>query len=172
VVNPVTTTVNVTDVDQNLLSGARVYLPVTSGAGGYPFEDSVTITQTAGTATVTHTGHGLSTNQWVVIMGANEAAYNGVKQITVTTANAYTFTIDSGTSSPATGTITSTAVIIQGTTNGSGTISDSRTFAANQPVSGWVRLSSSSPYYKQANIVGTINSTSGATFNIQLILDE
>lgn len=170
--NPVTTTVTVNDNTGTALSGARVYLPVTSDAGGYPFEASVTISQTGGTATVSHTGHGLSSNQWVNIEDANENAYNGVKQITVTTANAYTFSIDPGTSSPATGTITSTAVIIHGTTDVNGEISDSRTFSANQPVAGWARSASGSPYFKQGALNGTISSTNGLSISVNLVLDE
>ena len=170
--DPVTTLVTVLDEDQDPLQNARVYLRVTSGAGGYPFEDSVTITQTGGTATVTHTAHGLSSNQWVFIEGANEQEYNGVNQITVTGVNSYTYSIDSGASSPATGTITSTAVIIQGLTDSSGEISDSRTFTANQPVSGWVRMGTSSPYYKTFTLAGTISNTTGASFTAIMQLDE
>ena len=170
--NPVTTLVNVTDSDATALSGVRVYLPVTSSAGGYPFEDSVTITRSGSTATVSHTAHSLSSNQWVVIAGADQQEYNGVKQITVTGVNAYTFTVSGTPTTPATGTIESTAVVIHGTTDGSGQISDSRTFSADQPVTGWARKSTSSPYFKQGPINGDIDSSNGATFNIQLISDE
>lgn len=69
-----------------------------------------TITQVSGTATVTTTtSHQLITGDVAVIAGASPDAYNGSKTVTVTGTNTYTFTIDSGTASPATGTITSTA---------------------------------------------------------------
>lgn len=68
-----------------------------------------TLTQTAGTATcTTGSAHEYSTDDWVYIEGANEAGYNGIVKITVTGATTFTYTVASGTSSPATGTITST----------------------------------------------------------------
>ncbi len=72
------------------------------------------ITQTAGVATVTTaTPHGLSTSTfgaaaYVTIAGANQAAYNGVQEVIVTGASTFTFVVDSGTTTPATGTITIT----------------------------------------------------------------
>lgn len=67
------------------------------------------ITQTGGTATcTTGSSHSYTTGDWVFITGANEAGYNGIVQITVTGATTFTYTVDSGTSSPATGTITAT----------------------------------------------------------------
>jgi len=64
------------------------------------------LTQAAGTATMTATAHGYSSDDLVTIVGATPDAYNGEKQITVTGADTATFSIASGTSSPATGTIT------------------------------------------------------------------
>lgn len=66
------------------------------------------ITQTAGTATVTSTTpHQLITGDVAIIAGANETEYNGSKTVTVLTSTTFTFTVDSSTTSPATGTITS-----------------------------------------------------------------
>jgi hypothetical protein len=133
--DPVTTTVKAQTTDGTAVSGARVFLETDTG-GPLPYQASVSITQTGGTATVSHTAHGLSTNQYVVIRGANEEGYNKVAQITVTGANSYTYSVASGTSSPATGSPVASAVIVYGVTGAPGTVTDSRTFASNQPVKG------------------------------------
>lgn len=66
-----------------------------------------TLTQAAGLATCTTTAvHGLSTGDFVRIEGANETHYNSVHQVTVTGGSTFTFAVDSGATSPATGTIT------------------------------------------------------------------
>lgn len=68
-----------------------------------------TLTQTSGTATLTTgSSHGYSTDDWVYIEGANETEYNGIVQITVTGGTTFTYEVDSGATSPATGTITTT----------------------------------------------------------------
>ena len=65
------------------------------------------ITQAAGTATVTTTAnHGLSTNNWVTIAGAGQYGYNIVGKITVTGLTTFTYAVNAATVSPATGTIT------------------------------------------------------------------
>lgn len=66
------------------------------------------ITQVAGLATATATAaHGIPVGDVVevVIAGATPTAYNGRKTVTATTSTAFTFAINSGTTSPATGTI-------------------------------------------------------------------
>jgi hypothetical protein len=168
--DPVTTTVVAQTVDGTKVSGARVFLETDTG-GPLPYQASVSITQSAGTATVSHTAHGLSTNQYVVVRGANQEEYNKVAQITVTSANAYTYSVDSGATTPATGSPVASAVICYGVTGAPGTVTDSRTFASNQPVKGWIRKTSSAPYYKTAPISGTISNTAGATFTGVLIED-
>ena len=68
-----------------------------------------TLTSSGTTATcTTATSHGLSNNEYVVISGAVETAYNGTCKVTVTSATEFTYTLDSTTTSPATGTITAT----------------------------------------------------------------
>lgn len=66
---------------------------------------SITLSSTTATV-VTTAAHGLVTGDIVLIAGAAQAEYNGVKQITVTDSTTFTFTAASGTASPATGTIT------------------------------------------------------------------
>lgn len=68
--------------------------------------ESVSISQSGGTATVVHTAHGFSTGDKVFIEGVNEFEYAGEKTITVTSVNAYTFSIIISAPATATGTIT------------------------------------------------------------------
>ncbi|MBT8213373.1 MAG: hypothetical protein KJN71_09520 [Acidimicrobiia bacterium] len=172
VVNSVAVAVTCLDADDlTAISGARVIVTAASG-GDLPFEDTVTIATSGTTATVTHTGHGLVSNDKVVIKGANEEELLGINQITVTGANTYTYTITSIGGDPGTGTITSTAVIIDEDTNISGVADNAAfPFTNNQPISGRARKSSASPYYKTSAITGTIDST-GFSTTIVMISDE
>ena len=71
------------------------------------------------------------------------------------------------------GPLTEGAVIISGNTDASGEITDSRTLAANQPITGRIRLSTTAgSLYKTGDVVGTINSLSGFSTTAQLIPDE
>ena len=172
VVDPVALAVHVTDItDQADINGARVLAEVSSAAGGWPYADTVTITSASTTATVTHTTHGLSTNDYVVIKDAAEYAYNGVFQITVTGASAYTYTLPTTASSPATGTITATFAVISGTTDVNGDISASYSYGAAQPVTGRVRSATGAMPYKSSPFTGTISATAGLSVEVQLIRD-
>ena len=173
VVNPVTTKITCVDQSGTAIQGARVLVETSDsgGASGFPYRDSVSITQSAGTATVTHTAHGLATNDYVVIRGAQPDGYNKQAQITVTGANSYTYSVDSGLSSPATGSPVSSYAAISGTTDVNGEIQSSKTWPAAQGCSGWARKSTSSPYYKQGLI--TISDASGGSdITVQMISDE
>lgn len=77
---------------------------VYKGTGSF----SVTsMTRSGSTVTVTSTNHGLRTEDFVEIIGANETDYNGDWQVTVTGADTFTFDIGGLTpGTPATGTIT------------------------------------------------------------------
>lgn len=170
--NPVTTSVTVRDNVGALLQNARVLLEASDGTGDFPYEESVTITRSGSTASVSHTTHGLVNNDWVVIRGANEPEYNGPHQITNVTTNAYDYTVSGTPASPATGTIISSGAIISGLTNASGLISASRTFSVNQPLKGKVRKSTSSPRFKDFPLTGTINNSTGLTINVRMVIDE
>lgn len=164
VIDPVTTQFTVQDNAGTALQNARVLAETADNGGGsgFPFEDSVSITQTGGTATVTHTGHGLATNDYVVIRGAQADGYNKAAQITVSDANTYTYSVDSGLASPATGSPVASYAPIVGLTDVSGQISSSKTWPASQGLKGWARLkNTSSPFYRDANI--TVADASGGT---------
>lgn len=175
VANPVTLEVTLTDIDTAAAIGsARVLVWPSDNTGPFPFEESVSITRSGSTATVTHTAHGLSTGQKIWIQGANETEYNGIFTVTVTGTNTYTYTVTGTPATPATGTIIGTAVIIDGTTNGSGVISDTRTYSANQPIQGRARRATVGlgDLYHPATFVGTVSASAGLSLNVQMQKDE
>lgn len=153
-----------------IIEGARVLITVESG-GPEPYQESISITRSGSTATVTHSSHGLRTGQVVLISGANQVEYNGIHTITVTTSDAYTYAVSGTPDTPATGTITATLVILTGVSDGSGEVTGSYRYISSQPISGLARKSSSAVYYKTSNFAGTIGSTDfdGTIF---LIKDE
>ena len=108
----------------------------------------------------------------VNIRGADVPEYNGIKTITVTTANAYTYVTTGAPTSPATGTITSTTVFIDGVTNASGIITDTRSLVSNQPIKGRVRRATTGKLFKTAPISATIDNVAGLNLNVQMIPDE
>jgi hypothetical protein len=172
--DPVTTLVNVKDNNGVNLQSATVYFRAADGTGDLPFEESVTISRSGTLATVTHTAHGLNTNEYVKISGITDKTEdnNGAHQITFVSANSYTYvTTDIGSTSY-TGTIISTGVLLYGTTDASGNISSSRTLALDQPMTGNVRKSTVSPRFKDFPIAGTIDNVTGLTINVRMILDE
>lgn len=74
----------------------------------------------------------------------------------------------------ATGPLTpGTAIIAAATlTDINGEVSDTAAYASDQSIIGWVRKGSATPYYKQGNITGTIDSGNGLTVTVQLVSDE
>jgi hypothetical protein len=166
----VSLTVHVQDADTgSSIEGATVLAKAASG-GPYPYQESVGITRSSSTCTVAHTGHGMDTDDWVLIEGCTEGDYNGVWQITYIGVDSYSFDIGSKTpSSPATGSPTSTFAMIVGTTNSSGNATDTRTYSGDQPFTGRVRKASSSPYYKTGPFSGTIDSATGAYVTVQMV---
>ena len=158
-------------ITQANIVGAAV-MAKAAASGPKPYQASVSIVQSGGTATVTHTTHGLATNDYVIIEGCNEGEYNGGWKITWASADTYTYTLIGSPSSPATGTPVSTFAPIYGTTDGSGNISDTRTYSSNQPFTGRVRKATSAPYYKTMPISGAIDSGSGASLVVNMISDD
>ena len=169
--DPVTITVTVQEADGTLINGARVMLKASDGTGPFPFEESVTIANSGTTATVTHTGHGMLTNDKVLIKGASLWHNNGIFSITKTSDNAYTYTLPSAPGSSPTGTITCTFVAVDGTTT-SGVLTASRVYSSDQPVIGWARKSSSAPYYKEGPLSGIVDSAADTPFTAILSPDE
>jgi hypothetical protein len=169
VADPVTVAVHAGDVEATDIQNARVFLKAKDGTGPFPFEESVTIVNSGTTATVTHTSHGMASNDYADIKGASLAVNNGVHQITVTNANTYTYTMGSAPGSSPTGTITSTFVALTGLTDVNGDKSTSRVYSSAQPVTGWVRLT---PQYKTAPLFGTISATLGYSATGVMISDE
>ena len=169
----VTTQITVKDLNtSSVIEGATVLVWVTDDSN-YFHRASVDITGSGTTATVSHIDHGMATNDSVIIQGANEDVYNGAYQITVTGASSYQYTTNETiTVTPATGTILSTFAIINEATNSSGIANDTRIINIDQSVLGWARKSSSSPYYQQGVISGTVDNDNGLVLTIQLVGDE
>jgi hypothetical protein len=90
----------------NTIPGAGLLL------NGLASPQSVTsITRTNLVALVTQTSHGLSVGDEVLIQGAGQIDYNGLQTVeTVPTANTYTYALDSTPVTPATGTLTASAI--------------------------------------------------------------
>lgn len=171
----VVTKVTVKDIDTNeAIEGARVLVSVADDAN-FPYLDSVTVSGIVDTyyAMVVHTGHGLTTGDNVIIRGAEPDMYNGVFPIVASGVNAYNYlTNDAISSAPATGTITATLALISDTTDIDGVVSDQRTMAADQPITGWARMSSASPFYRQQPIADTVDSATGKDITVLLMKDE
>lgn len=170
--DPVTVQVTVKDaVALTAVQSARVLIEAETG-GALPSDATVTITRSSSTASVAHTAHGLSDGDAVVIRGATQDEYNGVFTISNVTTNAYDYTVTGSPATPATGTIKSTAVILQGTTDASGILSTtSFAYTASQPVRGKVRKATTGTKYKTSSVIGTIDST-GLDTTVLLISDE
>lgn len=83
------------------------YVEVTGFAPATGTNATTALAQSAGVATLdSASNHGLQDGDLVRIAGANQTEYNGDHYITVVDADEFTFSVDSGATSPATGTIT------------------------------------------------------------------
>lgn len=168
-------TVKVTAKDASTLAAienARVLLEAATG-GDLPAAESVTITRSGSTASVAHTAHGMTTGMSVIIRGATQDEYNGIYAISNVTTNAYDYTVSGTPATPATGTITATAAILNGLTNASGILqTTSFNYTTDQPVGGKIRRAPDpGTKYKTGAITGTIIST-GLDTTVLLIVDE
>ena len=168
----VTVKVTAVKVDGTPIQNARVLLTASNGTGDFPFDETVTISNSGTTATVTHTGHGMQTGDYVQIIEASLPANNGVFSITVTTVNAYTYTMLSTPGSSPTGTIKATFAALYGLTDVNGEVSTTRVYATAQPVTGKTRKSTTSPYFKEGVLTGSIGISTGYDATAVMISDE
>lgn len=172
--NTATLTVTALDsITKSPIQGVAVIVRVTSAAA-FPYLASVTITRSGLTATVSHTGHGYSTGHKVEIKGADQNEYNRIKTITVTGTDSYTFQLYDGEAptTPATGTITATTVLINGKTDVNGEIADTRAYGASQPIAGYAAKSVTSPLYQRAELTGSVSSSTGLSLTSLMQSDE
>jgi len=175
VIDPVTTLINVVDNDDADLQNAVVILTASDNSGDLPFEESVTIARAGTVATVTHTTHGLAVGNKFSLKGITDKTEDNSGTQTVVTAadaNTYTYTTTDSGSTSYTGTIISTGVVIEGTTDVNGDISDTRTWSGNTPVVGVVRKATGAPFFKDFPISGIIDTTNGLTIGIKMQLDQ
>lgn len=170
--DPVTVKATATTASGVPIENARVLLRASDGTGPFPYNDVVTIVNSGTTATVSHTAHGMTTNDKVLISGGSLAANKGVFQITYISDNSYSYTMSSTPGSSPTGTITSTFVALNGLTDINGEISTSRVYSTDQPVTGWARKSSGTPYYKTGPLGGAVDSADGYNNTAVLTADE
>jgi len=169
----VDTTITVKDVTNlSVIENVRVLLEAADASGPLNYEESVSITRSGTTATVTHTAHGLQTGALVHIKGCNEEEYNIVEDITYIGVDSYSYQVSGSPATPATGSPTSTTVIFNNLTNASGIVTDNRVFSSDQNVTGRARKSTTSPLYQSQPITGTIDSANGLTLTVLLIPDE
>lgn len=168
----VTVYVKATTTAGTAIQNARVLILAATG-GPMPYDVTVTsITRSGATATVSHTGHNMATNDYVQIKGATQVDYNGVFQITKINNDSYSYTVANSPATPATGTIKATFAALYGLTDVNGEITASRVYSSAQPVSGRVRKSSSAPYYQTSTLSGSISTTNGFAATVALIPDE
>jgi hypothetical protein len=165
VVNAVTVKVTAKDADTSAaIQSARVLLYASTGT-------TVTITRSGSTATVTHTAHGKANGDKVIISGADQGEYNGVKTISNVTTNTYDYTVSGTPTTPATGTITSYRVILDGTTDASGILQNTAfAYTTDIAVTGRVRKGSAATFYKTSPLSGTIT-TAGLDLTAFLVKD-
>jgi len=170
-----TVTTEITVIDANTLlpiEDAIVLVTASDGTGPMPYQEAVTITRVSTTATVSHTGHGLVNGKQVLIKGATQLEYNGVKTLTFIDANSYSYTVSGSPATPATGSPIATGVVISGLTDVNGQISDVRSHAAPQPIAGRARKSTTGTRYRTGAIVGTISNSTGYSTTVPMQRDE
>jgi hypothetical protein len=176
VIDPITVQVTAALKDGTAVENARVFLKASDGTGPFPFEDAITsITRSGTTATVTTTAvHGLASNDKIYLEGITDKTEDNytVLQVTVTGTTTFTYTTTNSGSTSYTGTITCTFVALNGLTNASGILSTSRVYSSNQPVTGWTRKSTSSPFLQEGVLVGTVNSSTGFSGTAVMLSDE
>lgn len=167
--DPVTLTITVQDSQTGTpIEGAQVDIVEGSSFTGGA---SVSITRSGSTATVSHTAHGYETGNRVRIFGADQPEYLGVRTITVTGVNEYTYQVSGTPASPATGSIVAALSIIFGVTDSNGQVSDTRSWSSDQAFVGFARKGSSSPTYKGQPISGTIDSEAGTSVTAPMVAD-
>jgi hypothetical protein len=156
------------------IQNANVFLRTkTGGTGPFPNNATVTINNSGNTATVTHTAHGMASNDYVLIEGADYDANNGVFQITYISSSSYSYTMASSPGDGAVGgTIKCWFVFLKGLTDVNGEIEMSRSIPSNQDVEGWSAKASGTPYYKNGVINGVVSSSGDTSFNAVMVLDE
>lgn len=172
-INPLLVDVTITTktVGGTVISDVRV-LALAADGGPMPSDITVTIINSDTTATVTHTAHGMVTNDKVQIKGASLLENNSVFTITKIDADSYSYTMDSAPGSSPTGTIKATYAALSGLTDVNGQITMSRSFSSDQPITGRARKSTSTPLYRTSPIQGTIDNTSGFSAIVIMIGDE
>jgi hypothetical protein len=171
VAGSVNATITAIAVDGSAVDDVSVALYAKDNTSDLPFQESITISNSGTTATVTHTAHNMITNDKVLVQGGDQPYNRGTFSITVTDANTYTYTTSTAPTGNPTG-CTATWASIYEALSGTNTVTKSRTFTSDQPVSGWARKSTTSPFYKTAPVTGIISTTLGVNLTALMLSDE
>jgi len=91
-------------------SNGEIYISTTAVTIVNTSISITSLTQIGGVATATASGHGYYSGLAITVSGANQSGYNGTFSVSVINENSFSYTVDSGTISPATGTILSSVV--------------------------------------------------------------
>ena len=103
---PIQSLVETLDTGIQFRTTAEITLPAEHKLSDVAEGGGNDLVQTAGTATVTYPSHGFSVGEFIYFKNCDQPEYNGLKTIlTVADVNTFTFAIDSGATSPATGTV-------------------------------------------------------------------
>jgi len=175
VIDPVTTEITCKDIVTGaVIENVRVLLLASDNTGDLPFEETpIGINNVTTQAQVNHTAHGLAVGDYVFIQGANEQEYNGTFEVSVVDGvDDYRYEMQTDPGGSATGTLLATGGYFNEKTNVSGIVTDTRSITQDQPVDGWCRKGTTSPFYKQAPIDEVVSSATGLSLNVFMIPDE
>jgi hypothetical protein len=152
------------DISSNTFSGF--------GATGTPTA-AIQVEATSGTVTINVADAATATYQSA---GATVVIVAGQVTTTITVRDVNTQTPIQGARvylvANAGGSLAEGTVIINAETDVNGQVSDTRSFASDQPISGYARKASTTPFYQNAPITGTISSTNGLALTSLMIPDE
>jgi hypothetical protein len=171
----------VDSADSSAIQNVRMLIYANTG-GSMKADAAITsITRSGATATVTTTAsHGLSTGDIVLIedtvpSGAldAEAEYTGTHTATVTGASTFTYPVTGSPTTPATRTYEFSEVIVDNDlTDVNGEVSDTRTYASDQPIRGRAYKGTAVPTYKAQPISGTVSSGADTDITVTMISDD
>lgn len=153
------------------VSGAQVFM-YAGLFGSLPAFAEVTISNSGTTATVTAPVGNWKDGGKVWIQGASHWQNNGVFTISIIDSTHFSYTMASAPGSSPTGTITATYVLLHETTDLSGDAQTTVTVLLDQPVYGWVRKGTSSPFYKTGQLSGNVPTEGTVVFTAIMVKDE
>lgn len=139
---------------------------------GTGINSAIRVTATTGTVTINVADDTISVDS----AGATVVLVAGQVTTTITVRDVNTQSVIQGArvylTADAGGLLAEGTVIINAETDVNGQVSDTRSFTSDQPVTGYSRKASSTPFYQNAPITGTVSSTNGLALTSLMIPDE